>query len=179
MEITIVRIIIISLLTWIVVIDKWGPGEKFDVEQNGIQILLAKDQIIGSLRDAWQTYQLFQKLDKNTEKENLQFIKDYMNITLEKRTSDPIILDESLIHSGDYFAISRLQGADTIIMYGTGGMTGHTAVALWIGDELFVVESTGVKDYWPAPYGVIRTPYRKWMKQAIEGNWVYFFVNLV
>jgi hypothetical protein len=112
---------------------------------------------------------MFRQLSSNTVKQNLAFLKENMNITLVQRDKTPIIIDESMIHTGDYFAITRLQGADSVIMYGTGGLTGHTAVAMWIDNELFVVESTGDKDYWPPPHGVIRTPYRKWMQLAIDG----------
>lgn len=47
--------------------------------------------------------------------------------------------------------------------FGTGGRTGHSAVAVWEGTQLYVVESTDSNPfgatYWPPPYGIIRTPY--------------------
>jgi hypothetical protein len=161
-------------------IDSWNDGEYQDVINNGFQIFLVQEQIIGTLIDIWNTYQLFKTLDKTTEAANLKFIKENMNITLEYRPyhDDILILDESMIKSGDYFAITRLQGADTMIMYGTGGMTGHTALALWFGDELYIIESSGNKTYWPEPYGIIRTAYRKWMQQAIKAEYLIDFLPL-
>ena len=37
-------------------------------------------------------------------------------------------LNASVIRSGDYLAIARLDGLDPMIMFGTGGRTGHSAV---------------------------------------------------
>ncbi len=38
-------------------------------------------------------------------------------------------LDASLIKSGDYLAIARLDGLDPLIMWGIGSATGHSAIA--------------------------------------------------
>ena len=61
-----------------------------------------------------------------------------------KRSSGRINVPASEIKSGDYLAILRLDGLDPLIMWGTGGHTGHTAVAVWFGDELYICESTGL-----------------------------------
>jgi hypothetical protein len=50
-------------------------------------------------------------------------------------------IDESLVKSGDYFAVMRLDGLDPMIMYGTGSHSGHSVVALRIDGQLYITES--------------------------------------
>jgi len=80
-------------------------------------------------------------------------------------------IDESLVQNGDYFGIMDFGGMDVLIRLGTGGQTGHTAVAIWIDGELFICESKGSSLNWPPPYGVIITPYKQWMLQAQRGGY--------
>jgi len=81
-----------------------------------------------------------------------------------------VALDKSAVMSGDYFAILRLDGLDPAIALLTGGATGHSAVAVWNGSELYVVESTDANPlgpvYWPPPYGVIVHQYDTWVQLA-------------
>ena len=42
---------------------------------------------------------------------------------------------------------------------------GHTAVAIWEDNNLYVAESTAKGTYWPTN-GIQRTPYRQWITQA-------------
>ena len=42
-----------------------------------------------------------------------------------------MILNESDIHSGDFFGVIRLDGLDPMLAFGMGSHTGHTALALW------------------------------------------------
>lgn len=51
------------------------------------------------------------------------------------------MINESLIHSGDHFAIIRLDGLDPMITYGMGSANGHTTVAMWRDGKLHVCES--------------------------------------
>jgi len=46
------------------------------------------------------------------------------------------------------FAIFRLDGFDSIIMYGTGSHVGHCTMALRFDGELYVVESQDAW-FWP------------------------------
>jgi len=100
------------------------------------------------------------------------------NYTL-RANNTPVILDETLIKSGDYFAIMNFEVMDVLIRLGTGGQTGHTAVALWIDGQLFICESKGKgTQNWPPPYGVISTPYRQWMQQAVQADYQIAFLQL-
>jgi hypothetical protein len=86
------------------------------------------------------------------------------------------VIDPSLIKSGDYLAIGRFDGLDPMVMFGTGGRTGHSAVCVWDNGTLYVVESTDANPfgavYWPPPYGIIRTPYTQWVKQAMNASYM-------
>ena len=97
-------------------------------------------------------------------KANLEALKFYMNYVPETRDNTPIYLNESLIHSGGFLAISRMDGIDPMIMMGTGSHIGHSAVASWIDGELYVLESQD-GPYWPTR-GIQRTPFKKWVEQA-------------
>ena len=64
-----------------------------------------------------------------------------MCIEIEERTAKKVEINPDLIQSGDLFAIFRLDGIDSIIMYGTGSHVGHSTMALRFDGELYVVES--------------------------------------
>lgn len=75
------------------------------------------------------------------EKANVEFVQEAMGITIPPRTTYEVEIDESQIKSGDFFLNLRLDGLDPLIMYGTGSIGGHCTMALWIDDELYVVEA--------------------------------------
>ena len=62
----------------------------------------------------------------------MEFLENSIGYTMEKRETYRVDLDESEIHSGDFLAITRLDGLDEIIMYGTGSHVGHSTMALWV-----------------------------------------------
>lgn len=71
----------------------------------------------------------------------------------------------------------RLDGLDPLVMWGTGGTTGHSAVVVHDprDNTKYVVESTDANPfghvYWPPPYGIIRTPLSKWIPQGQAANY--------
>lgn len=71
-----------------------------------------------------------------------------VNWDLEERKTQKVEIDESLIQSGDYFAVLRLDGLDPMIMYGTGSHSGHSVMAMRFDGELYIVESQD-SWYWP------------------------------
>lgn len=72
----------------------------------------------------------------------MKFLKDAMDYTLQPRENQFVDIDPSLIQSGDFIGIMRLDGLDQIIMYGTGARVGHNVMALRMeDDELYIVES--------------------------------------
>jgi len=71
-----------------------------------------------------------------------------------------------------------------MVMWGTGGRTGHSAVCVWNHKEnppqLYVLESTAPNPfgpiYWPPPYGVIKHKFEDWIPLAIKAE---YMVNLL
>ena len=102
------------------------------------------------------------------EKANIEFLTQSMGYTMQPRTVQTIDIDPSLIQSGDYFAVMRLDGLDQIIMYGTGSHSGHSVEALRFDGELYIVESQDAW-YWPT-HGLQRTKWADWIKQAAEAD---------
>jgi len=98
------------------------------------------------------------------QRSNQKFLKESMDWNLRARKPKVNLLDPSLVKSGDFIAIYRLDGLDEIIMWGTGSHIGHSTVALWIEDELFIVESQDAW-YWPQ-HGIQRTPFHQWIEWA-------------
>jgi len=98
------------------------------------------------------------------ELENVHFLKEAMGWELEKRDVTEVDLDESYIHDGDFLAITRLDGLDEIIMWGTGSHIGHSTVALTLDGELNIVESQDAW-YWPK-HKIQRNPYKQWVQYA-------------
>ena len=91
------------------------------------------------------------------EDANKEFMKWAVNYDLVERKTQKVEIDESLISSGDYFAVMRLDGLDPMIMYGTGSHSGHSVVALRMDGELYIVESQDAW-YWPT-HRIQRTPF--------------------
>ena len=79
---------------------------------------------------------------------NVDFLNITMGMELKEREIQEVELDESEIHSGDFIAITRLDGLDPIIMYGSGTHAGHSVMALRFDGELYIVESQDGW-YWP------------------------------
>jgi hypothetical protein len=95
---------------------------------------------------------------------NLKFLAEDAGMPMVKREIQNIDLDESLIHSGDFLSVMRLDGVDEIIMYGTGSHSGHSVVALRIDGVLHITESQDGW-YWPK-HGIQRNTYKQWIQWA-------------
>ncbi len=55
---------------------------------------------------------------------------------------------DKMIKNGDLIGITRFDFIDQIIQVGTQSRIGHTAIALWEGDQLYICESQ-MALYWP------------------------------
>lgn len=51
-------------------------------------------------------------------------------------------IDHKEIHSGDVIVFFEFDGFEQVITYFTGGGAGHTAMALWMDGELYIIEQT-------------------------------------
>ncbi len=105
------------------------------------------------------------ELPKYMTNANKDFLQEFVDWKPELRTfSSPIDIDEKEIKSGDFVAIYRLDGLDPLIMLGSGSRLGHSAVACWIENELYVLESQDGW-YWPK-HGIQRNKFSQWIKWA-------------
>ena len=110
------------------------------------------------------------------EKANVEFIKWAMGYEMVERKIQKVEIDESLIHSGDFFAVTRLDGLDPMIQYGSGSHNGHCIVALWMDGELYITEST---EAWYFPTARIqRTRFKEWIKFAEDASFHVTFMPL-
>lgn len=89
------------------------------------------------------------------------FLLESMGYDLPPRPINFVDIDPSLVKSGDFLGVTRLDGLNPMIMYGTGSHIGHCTTALHFDDGLYIVESQGSK-IWPVA-GIQRTPFAQWI----------------
>lgn len=155
-------------------------SRKDDVTSGGISTLVMPCGLVGSVESLVKTLSLFIGEGQAVFESNMEFLEEKGVLPKGNPAFNTTqAVDASLIKSGDYFAILRLDGLDPMIGFGTGGATGHSTVAVWQGEgadrKLYVVESTDAdpigKVYWPPPYGIIRHEYSEWIKLAQAANY--------
>lgn len=98
------------------------------------------------------------------EKANVEFLRESIGWDLEVRPVQEVFMDPSEIKTGDYFMVFRLDGLDEFIMYGTGSHVGHSVMALWVDDELYLAESQDGW-YWPI-HNIQLNKYKDWLRYA-------------
>jgi len=149
-----------------------------DLNLTGVKTYLFCHGVVDSFVSVFNTVKLFlgglganpkypiigSHVPEYMEKANVHFVKEALGWEMEKRDVTEVVLDESEIHDGDFLAITRLDGLDEIIMWGTGGRVGHSTVALHIDGELNIIESQDAW-YWPK-HKIQRNPYKQWIQYA-------------
>jgi hypothetical protein len=167
-----------------IVIKNLNEDDMDEIRLNSIKLVSFCDGIINTLKSLFITLKMFVGgLGWNPEailpifrphipeymlKSNLEALKFYMNYEPQPRKDIITEIDENEIHSGDFLAISRIDGIDPMIMIGTGGHIGHSAVCSWIDGKLYVLESQD-GPYWPKR-GIQRTLFKDWIKQAHDSE---------
>jgi hypothetical protein len=155
-----------------------------EINDVGVLVFRLCDKIINEVPDFFKTLWLFlgglglnPKIpffgSKPTEfqiHDNVRFIHDVTGYQWEPRNPKDIVvdIDPSLIHSGDFLAITRFDGLDQIIEYGAGSHAGHSTMLIWVEDELYVVESQAAW-YWPRK-GLQMNPFSDWVKWAHDAD---------
>ena len=157
------------------------------IKNNGVQPFRFCDSIINIIPDLIMTAELFigglglnpnipffgSHVPMHQQELNVEFVKRATGFQWKKRKQALYFKDypAEYFRSGDYFAITRFDGLDNIIHYGTGSHSGHSTMAIWERateagkeDELYVVESQDAW-YWPTQ-GLQRTKWEDWKKQA-------------
>jgi len=101
---------------------------------------------------------------------NLEFIKGATGFEYERLPHDHYLhIDKHKVKSGTFIAIYRFDGIDNMIHAGSGSKAGHSTVALWHDNELYVVESQNAL-YWPT-FGIQKTKWDDWMKWAHNADY--------
>ena len=96
----------------------------------------------------------------------MKFLRDYANVDMPKRSQNYVRVEKEDIKSGDFLAIIRISGLETMQVWGTGARTGHTAVAMWDeAGELWVMESPDKTNYWPNP-NIQKTKWDDWIDMS-------------
>jgi len=142
----------------------------------GIGVFRFCDKLINDLPDLLMTAELFlggfglnpnipifgSKPPMWMQEANVNFILEATGYQYEVRPNDVIVdIDPTLIHSGDFFAVTRFDGLDQIIEYGTGSHSGHSVIALWLNGTLNICESQAGW-YWPRS-GIQCNPWSQWL----------------
>jgi len=165
------------ILSHTIEIGSWKDGEYDDILANGFQVFLVKDGLIEFIVNLWETWDKLFYCDDGMADRNMQFLKEKMNFTLSPRKQQVVTLNETDIKSGMYLGIFRLDGLGTMIMWGTGSRTGHTAMTMWDNGELYVMESTATAaplscKFWPGPENVMKTPWKQWIEDATNAKFM-------
>jgi len=152
-------------------------SEKWDLSQKGIRVMEVITDTATSVANLLETVLLFipeftHNVDPKSAARNVDFLAKYAHMVMEPR--DPLTAGgpppAHEVHSGDFFGVIRLDGLDPMLAWGMGSTTGHTTVALWIEDELYICESTATSSYWDVN-GIQKTPYYTWLKKAEEAGY--------
>jgi hypothetical protein len=147
-----------------------------EISMNGLRLLSFCQNAWKSLYSLYDTVKLYlggfyknYHIPKYQEQANLDFIKRYCGKDYKDRGEygkKMLNIDKNEIKTGDFIAILRMDGLDELIMMGTGSSIGHTAVAVWIDDELYITESQDGW-YWPK-HGIQRNKFDDWVKSALD-----------
>jgi len=108
---------------------------------------------------------------------SIDFVKQSQGYEWKERPLDVVVdIDESLLQSGDFLAVTRFDGIDQLIEYGTGSHVGHCVMVLKIDGETYVVESQDAW-YWPRRNIQINT-YKQWIEWARNADFMVGWVPL-
>lgn len=157
-----------------------------DINAQGVRVFWFCDDIAYSVADLLMTAELFLGgftthpdwpiIGSHTtwymEEANIKFLERSIGYTMEKRDVHRIYVNKTDIHTGDFLAITRLDGLDEIIMYGSGSHVGHSTVAFWSdidGEmDLYVLESQAGW-YWPRD-GIQMNKFDQWIQWADDAS---------
>ena len=164
-----------------IVLKRITQDDKDEIKVNGIKLYGFCAGLVNTVKSLLKTIKAFYgglgvdpkaknpkfrpNIPKDMEKVNLRMLELFNHYTPERRKNNTIVyFDKKVIHSGDFLLISRMDGLDPLIMIGSGGRSGHSAVCSWIDDELYVLESQSGW-YWPKE-GIQRNKWDDWVKWA-------------
>lgn len=155
-----------------------SASEALDVSLNGVRVFVMPCGTLGSVASILATVSLFVSSDDATlQASNIAFMTQRKLWPSATPFNTTVALDHTLLRSGTYLAITRLDGLDPLVAFGTMGATGHSALVVWdpSDGQLYVTESTDANPfgrvYWPPPYGIIRHNWTTWVALAQGANY--------
>ena len=155
-----------------------------DINYSGIRLFRWCDDIPTLIKDLGMTLEMFlggfsthpdipifgSHTTWYMEDANRKFLQEAIGLDMKPRKTKDVYkdIDINVIKSGDFLAITRLDGLDEIIMWGTGGHVGHSTMAIWLNitgeRELYVMESQDGW-YWPR-HGIQMNKFSQWIEWA-------------
>jgi hypothetical protein len=109
--------------------------------------------------------------------QSIEFIKEATGYEFQERPQDVIVeIDESLVNSGDFFAVKKFDGTGNLVEYGTGSHVNHCTVALRVDGELYIAESNSNFE-WPVG-GIQMNPYKTWVQWARNQGYLVTWLPL-
>lgn len=146
------------------------PAELWDIQNNGFRVMLFQDSFFPTLNDILQTALLFlgdfsKTITPDIASRNIDFLTKYSGFAVRNRTITEVTIDPSLVHSGDFVGVMRLDGLDPMLAWAMGSTTGHATVALRFDGVLHICESTTVDAYWPTN-GIQCHEWNNWLQLA-------------
>lgn len=149
-----------------------------DLNISGFRLFLFCDGPVDSFLEVFNTIKLFvgglgsnpkypfigSHVPEYMVKENVHFVAEALGWQMEKRDVTEVEVDDDWLHDGDFLAVTRLDGLDEIIMWGTGGHIGHSTVVLTIDGVKHIIESQDAW-YWPK-HKIQRNTYKQWVQWA-------------
>ena len=167
-----------------IVLKRITQDDKDEIKVNGIKLFSFCGSFMNTIKSLLKTLKAFYgglgldpnaknpkfrpTIPKDMERANLRVLELFNHYTPERRNNTIVNFDKNIIKSGDALAVSRMSGAETMIMIGSGGHIGHIAVCSWINGELYVVEAQDAR-YWPKS-GIQRNKWEDWIKYAYNAD---------
>ena len=164
--------------------DKVTQDDLNEISMNGIKILSLCTSLTNEIKSLVNTAKLFigglgtdpkhvvpimrPSIPEEMVEANLRLLKLFNNYIPVRRENKIVNFDKNIIHTGDFVAISRMDGLSPVVMIGSGGNIGHVAVCSWIDGELYVLESQD-SWYWPNA-GIQRTKWEQWIEWAYNAD---------
>ncbi|CAD8091658.1 unnamed protein product [Paramecium primaurelia] len=95
---------------------------------------------------------------------NIELIERATGYRWQERPNVVVDLKADEVNNGDFLAVTRFDGLDQIIEWGTGGRIGHSAMIFEIDGEKYVIESQDAW-YWPTKK-IQKTKWEDWKVYA-------------
>ena len=128
--------------------DKVSQDDLDEISKNGIKIFSLCTTLSNEIKSLITTVKAFlgglgtdpkhilpimrPSIPEEMVEANLRLLKVYNNYVPKRRENKIVNFDKNIIKTGDFVAISRMDGLDPLIMVGAGGHLGHSGVCSWI-----------------------------------------------